>query len=137
MGAAGRCRRDVVLIVEDDPNIRTALAEVLDEYGYETLTECDGEAALELLDNLPPASDDAPSVILVDVMMPGMSGYEFVAALRVRPAAASVPVIFMSAGPRPWWRSEDGHRFLDKPLRIDRLLAAIRNAAPVDNTRLN
>src|SRR3954468_19345531 len=89
--------RPVVMVVDDDPLLRTCLAELLAEFGYDTLTESDGEAALDLLDNLSASSDDVPAVMLVDIVMPNMDGYQLAAALRSRAAVSNVPVIFMSS----------------------------------------
>jgi CheY-like chemotaxis protein len=123
-----RARREVILIVDDDPAMRTSLAELLDECGYDTLTECDGASALELLDNLPPSSEEQLSVMLVDVMMPEMDGYTFAFASRSRSATAFVPVILMSAF-IPASMPHYVHDFLPKPLELDRLMKAIRAAA--------
>jgi CheY-like chemotaxis protein len=121
-------RREVILIVDDDPVMRTGLAELLGECGYETLTESDGAAALELLDGLPPSSEDQPSVMLVDIMMPEMDGFTFAFASRSRPVTAFVPVILMSAHV-PSSMPHYVHDFLPKPLIFDRLISAIRGAA--------
>ena len=120
-------RREVILIVDDDPLMRTSLAELLGEYGYDTLTECDGTTALDLLDNLR-CAEDVPSVMLVDVLMPEMDGYTFAVASRSRPMTASVPVILMS-GAFPTSVPHYVHDFLPKPLKLDRLMTAIRAAA--------
>jgi DNA-binding response OmpR family regulator len=132
-GAAGR---PVVMVVDDDPLLRTCLAEVLAEFGYETLTECDGVAALDLLDNMSPWSNDIPSVMLVDVMLPGMDGYQLAAALRSRAVAATVPVIFMSSSV-PASAGWPVHDFLRKPFNIERLMAAIRRVTPGEPSNLN
>jgi len=127
--ARAHTRRELILIVDDDPAIRTSLAELLGDCGYDTLTECDGTTALDLLDSLSP-SEDQPSVMLVDVMMPEMDGYTFAFASRCRPSTASVPVILMSAfnptasGSMPHYI----HDFLPKPLKLDRLMTAVRAA---------
>jgi CheY-like chemotaxis protein len=122
-----KARREVILIVDDDPAMRTSLAELLGECGYDILTECDGPSALDLLDDLP-SSDDQPSVMLVDVMMPEMDGFTFAFASRSRPATAWVPVILMSAAV-PSSMPHYVHDFLPKPLQLDRLITAIRAAA--------
>ena len=122
MSGGARARREVILIVDDDPAIRTSLAELLGECGYDTLTECDGASALDLLDSLSPSSDDQPSVMLVDVMMPEMDGFTFAFASRSRPVTAFVPVILMSAAV-PSSMPHYVHDFLPKPLIFDRLIA--------------
>lgn len=127
VSGSGRARRDVILIVDDDPALRTSLAELLGEHGYDTLTERDGAAALDLLDDLPQLSEDQPSVMLVDVMMPEMDGYTFAFASRSRPDTAFVPVILMSAQ-IPSSMPHYVHDFLPKPLELNRLMSAIRAA---------
>jgi CheY-like chemotaxis protein len=119
-------RRELILIVDDDPAMRISLAELLSECGYDTLTECDGTAALDLLDNLP-SSEQQPSVMLVDVMMPEMDGFTFAVASRSRPLTASVPVILMSAFV-PNSMPHYVHAFLPKPFKLDRLMKALEDA---------
>jgi CheY-like chemotaxis protein len=128
--------RPVVMVVDDDPLLRTCLAELLAEFGYDTLTEGDGVAALELLDNMPPWSDDLPSVMLVDIRMPRMDGYQLAAALRSRSVAAAVPVIFMSSSV-PASTPCPARDFLCKPFNLERLIAAIRGAAPAEPSSCN
>ena len=120
-------RRELILIVDDDPAMRISLAELLSECGYDTLTECDGTAALDLLDNLAP-SEQQPSVMLVDIMMPEMDGFTFAVASRSRPLTASVPVILMSAFV-PNSMPHYVHAFLPKPFKLDRLMKALHGAA--------
>lgn len=120
-------RRELILIVDDDPAMRISLAELLNECGYDTLTECDGTAALDLLDNLP-ASEQQPSVMLVDIVMPEMDGFTFAVASRSRPLTASVPVILMSAFV-PNSMPHYVHAFLPKPFKLDRLMKALDAAA--------
>jgi len=128
VSGGGPARREVILIVDDDPAIRMSLAELLGEYGYDTLTECDGASALDLLDDLAESSQEQPSVMLVDVMMPEMDGYTFAFASRSRPVTAFVPVILMSAS-NPRSMPHYVHGFVPKPLELDRLMTAIRAAA--------
>ena len=66
VSGARTTRRELILIVDDDPAMRTSLAELLSECGYDTLTECDGTTALDLLTACSP-SEEQPSVMLVDV----------------------------------------------------------------------
>jgi CheY-like chemotaxis protein len=126
----------VVMVVDDDPLLRTCLAELLAEYGYDTLTESDGASALDLLDNLAPSSSDMPVVMLVDIVMPNMDGYELAAAIRSRSAVSTVPLIFMSssAPKSPGWSGQD---FLRKPFNLDRLMSSIHRAIPAKAWRCN
>ena len=129
-------RRELILIVDDDPAMRLSLAELLSECGYDTLTECDGTAALDLLDNLPPSPEQQPTVMLVDVMMPDMDGFTFAVASRSRPLTASVPVILMSAFV-PNSMPHYVHAFLPKPFKLDRLMKALHAAARARAWNLN
>ena len=81
-----------VLVVDDDPYIREALSEVLGDEGYPVATARDGEEALERLGTAP-----APSLILLDLRMPGMSGWELRRRLLADPALAAIPVVLLSA----------------------------------------
>ena len=81
-----------VLVIDDSPPMRQALRAVLTLKGYQTHTAGDGPAGLAAVEQGPP-----PDVILLDMMMPGMSGLDFLRALRQTPRGASVPVIVVSA----------------------------------------
>jgi CheY-like chemotaxis protein len=90
-----------VLLVEDDPDIRHVLADLLGRNGYEVAAASDGRLALEYLDYHEP-----PRLVLLDLMMPGRDGWEFLQARRHRPDLLDVPVVVFSAvadvgGPNP------------------------------------
>jgi CheY-like chemotaxis protein len=107
-----------ILVVDDEPNARGALGELLREEGYEVDTAADGLAAL------PKLAAFRPDVLLTDLRMPGMDGLELVA--RARAGAGRAPaVIFMSAS-RPTSPIDDD--FLEKPVRLRSLLAAVERA---------
>ena len=110
-----------VLIVEDDPDIRETLGEVLVSAGYETAEAANG---LEALAN---ARSAPPDLIVLDLMMPVMDGWQFRSAQRRDPALAAIPVIVISAsGPSS---SIDADTFLEKPFPTDRLVAEIARLA--------
>ncbi len=81
-----------VLVIEDDPAIAGILIDVLGDEGYRVATAEDG-AGLAL------ALADPPDLVLLDVMMPGMSGIEVCRRLRADPRTAAVPVVFLTAVP--------------------------------------
>jgi CheY-like chemotaxis protein len=81
-----------VLVVDDDPDVRSSLCEVLLDAGYLVDLAADGREALELLGR----ADAPPRVILLDLMMPGMSGGAFLEALRRMPSAGSIAVIVLT-----------------------------------------
>ena len=82
-----------ILLVEDDPELREALALVLESDGYVVVTAADGVEALERLhDRL------RPRVIVLDLMLPVMDGFEFRVRQTEDPELAGIPVIVLSAG---------------------------------------
>ncbi len=80
-----------ILVVDDTPEIRLLVTTSLQHAGYEALQAADGERALEMVRQEP------PSLILLDVMMPGMDGYEVCARLKSDETTRAIPVIFLSA----------------------------------------
>ncbi len=82
-----------VLIVEDDEDIRGALAGMLEELGYSVTTAEHGQEALEQLRE----PDAVPAIILLDIMMPVMDGLEFLREQMRDAALCNVPVVVMTA----------------------------------------
>ena len=80
-----------ILVIDDDPGIRRGLALILKAEGYRVTEAENGRAGLDL------ASDESPDLVLCDVSMPEMDGYEVVERLRRIPALASTPFIFLTA----------------------------------------
>lgn len=80
-----------ILIVDDNPNNLNVLLEVLDRAGYSVLAATSGEGALRI------SQQTTPELVLLDVMMPGMDGYEVCRRLKQEEASRSVPVIFITA----------------------------------------
>jgi CheY-like chemotaxis protein len=115
-----------VLIIEDDAGVRESLAEVLRDEGYEVHLAADGAAALRAL-----AAEPLPSLILLDLMMPGMSGFDFRAHQQKDPRLSHIPVILISARPDlPKQARELGAQdFLPKPMSFEALLHAVQNRA--------
>jgi CheY-like chemotaxis protein len=88
-GQAGK--ENPILVVEDDPATREMLVRLMERAGWSTLNAENGQAALNLL------AYHHPSLILLDLMMPQMDGFDFVLALRQNPAWQKIPVIVISA----------------------------------------
>src|SRR4026209_300722 len=80
-----------ILIVDDDPEIVTMLSTRLGKRGYQVTTAADGAKALEL------AKEQKFDVVLLDVMMPGKSGWEVARALKQDPATQDVKIVMVSA----------------------------------------
>lgn len=132
-----------ILVVEDDPDIRGTVVETLEAEGYYVREAADGKSALAVLDleyylsQLDGRPPRVPSVILLDLMMPVMSGTELYAVIRnQRPVFASVPIIVMSADPNvrhfEWVISTAGveppEGVLPKPFDTRALIEKVRRA---------
>jgi CheY-like chemotaxis protein len=111
-----------VLVVDDDEDIRHILSDILRAEGYASAAASDGKEALEFLGKHPP-----PSVILLDLMMPVMDGWEFSRRLRADERLSGIPVIVMSAhvSARQASSTLAAYAFLEKPLDMDRLLKLV------------
>ena len=112
----------IVLVVDDDEDIRESFADVLQDEGYCVAAAENGAAALEYL-----AKNALPSIIVLDLMMPVMSGAEFRERQLAEPRYASVPVIVMSAADRGSQIATEMNAsgFIAKPARVDQLISAI------------
>ena len=116
-----------VLLVDDDATSVEALCELLKLAGHDVVCADNGRAALEKLHE-----KDEYCVILLDLMMPVMNGYEFRQAQLNDPAIASIPVIVITADGRARERAAQlgGARYFQKPLSPRELLRAIRDYCP-------
>jgi DNA-binding response OmpR family regulator len=86
----------IVLLADDDPDIRDLITWKLSQAGYSTQVAPDGETALAAAGGAP-TSGDQPDLVLLDWMMPKMTGIEVCQALRGNPATAAIPVILLTA----------------------------------------
>ena len=114
----------LLLIVDDDPAIRETLADLLHDEGYVVMTAIHGQDALTRLR----ASDARPCVILLDLMMPVMSGAEFYTELRNDPALADIPVVVISADGNARRKVKAmGSQFIPKPVKFDTVLDVVES----------
>jgi CheY-like chemotaxis protein len=111
-----------ILIVEDDPDLRLVHSEILSEEGYPVLTAADGVEALEVVERTGP-----PAVILLDLRMPRMNGWDLAARLREHARWCEIPIVVVAAhyriaeeaaaiGARAW---------LHKPVSMDAMLRLV------------
>jgi signal transduction histidine kinase/CheY-like chemotaxis protein len=114
-----------VLVVEDDETIRLILREVLEDEGYRVVTAQNGREALEIL-----SSGARPCVILLDLMMPVMNGWQLLEALHQRGDLARLPVVVVSAATGVCELPAGARRCLPKPIHLGNLLAAIAESCP-------
>jgi CheY-like chemotaxis protein len=89
-----RARRPVVLVVEDDADARVAIADILEDAGYDVLSAANGREGLARLS----ADGVRCDLILLDLLMPVMNGWDFRRRQRETPEIAGIPVLLMSAG---------------------------------------
>jgi two-component system, sensor histidine kinase and response regulator len=111
-----------ILIVDDEPDLRQALASLLTDEGYEIRTACNGARALAIIAEAP------PDLILLDLQMPVMDGQAFASIYHALPGPHA-PIVVCSTHPREILTN--GLRdspFLRKPFDLDRLLAVIGSA---------
>jgi CheY-like chemotaxis protein len=125
-----------VLVVDDDDDIRCAVQELLAEEGYPSAAVPNGQLALDWLES----SSDVPSIILLDLMMPQMNGWEFLARINMEPTLRRIPVAIMSAHPSVRRAFEDREThfgpffLLPKPIDLTRLLAIVAGVTPPTDT---
>ncbi|AAO54803.1 MULTISPECIES: putative bifunctional diguanylate cyclase/phosphodiesterase [Pseudomonas syringae group] len=114
-----------ILIVDDDVHVRDLLEVLLQNQGYETLTAESGEQALAMVDAR------APDLILLDIMMPGMDGYEVASVLKAGKGTANIPIIMLSAldeqGARLSGLEAGAEEYLSKPVESAELWLRVRN----------
>jgi DNA-binding response OmpR family regulator len=80
-----------ILIVEDDPSFSRAINHIIQKEGYDVITASNGLTGLRM------AKDDKPDLLILDVMLPGLDGFEICSRLRNEPQTAKLPIIMLSA----------------------------------------
>jgi CheY-like chemotaxis protein len=108
-----------VLVVDDEPVLRTIVREILHEEGYAVIEAADGRVMLEMMEK------ERPDLVLMDVMMPGIDGREAYRQLRLHPEHRDVPVVMMSAGVRPIKLDPSIAGFMAKPFDISQLVELV------------
>lgn len=111
----------MIVVVEDDEDIRSLYGEILRGEGFEVQLACNGQEALDILDKV----DRPPCLVLTDFMMPGMTGSEMVKILRQHDCLLSLPVIMISARPMREIENIDVE-FLKKPIDVDTIVAKVK-----------
>jgi two-component system chemotaxis response regulator CheY len=111
-----KCARPI-LLVEDDEPFRQALEEELSRAGHYVLTAADGQEALEMLQG-----DAAPCILLLDLMMPRVNGWQVLDVLKSDPRYADIPVVLLTAVAE---RAPKDTILFRKPLQLDSLLTVV------------
>lgn len=116
-----------VLLIEDEPNIIEAISFILSRDGWTVHTHSDGETAAERVRSLP------PDVLILDVMLPGRSGFDILRDLRADPATKGLPVMMLTA--RGQTKDRDlaielgADHFMTKPFSNAEILSHIHRLA--------
>jgi CheY-like chemotaxis protein len=116
--------RGPILLVDDDAELRDELAAALTEVGYDVVSASNGREALDLLKACP-----LPRVIVLDLLMPVMNGWDFCDAARGNPTTGKIPIVVTSGAvsrdpASPYYIDVDD--FITKPFDLDELLLKIR-----------
>ena len=119
-----------VLVIDDEIHMRRLAARILELGGYSVLEAASGDEALSIVEQTP------PDVITCDISMPGMSGFEFLAAIKAMPSAANIPVIMLTA----LGQNKDISRatalgaaaYISKPFSSAKLIETIQRQLDVD-----
>ena len=113
-----------VLVIEDEPNITAAINYILSRDGWQVETHDRGSDALDRIRSI------APDLLILDVMLPGRTGFEILQALRADPQTVDLPVLMLTA--RGQTRDRDladrygASRFIAKPFSNTDVLASVR-----------
>lgn len=121
-------RRAAILVVEDDADIRMALADVLLEEGYQVRVAANGAEGLTEL-----SRDPKPQLVLLDLMMPVLNGWQFRKAQQANEQLAHIPVVIVSADATAHKQASEigAAAFLQKPVELDELLSTVERYALV------
>ena len=108
-----------VLVVDDEPVLRTIVREILHEEGYAVIEAADGRVMLEIM------ARQRPDLVLMDVMMPGVDGREAYRQLRSRPEHSDIPVVMMSAAVPAHGLDPSIAGFMAKPFDLTQLVELV------------
>ena len=109
-----------ILVVEDDPNIREVLCELLRSEGYPVVSAADGAEALEKLATIP-----RPTLVLLDLMMPRVDGWQVLKIMREQDHLAPVPIIITSATADARSGLHGANEIIKKPYDVNSLLGLV------------
>ena len=120
--------KNLIMLVDDEPNLRELLRQMLELGGFDVVEAEDGLEALEKLEMV------APDVMILDVMMPNLDGVSLCKQLRAGTAFASLPIIMVS-GKTQHKAVQEGlaagaNQYLCKPITVQELLQSVRSLLP-------
>ena len=114
-----------ILLIDDDHHLLTIMTRILVKYDFEVVIARDGASGLQR------ARDLQPDLIILDIIMPGMDGFEVAKRLNDDPVIAHIPVMALTAQAMPYGRKMAAaagvNEFMSKPFRIDELVARVES----------
>lgn len=117
-----------ILVVDDEPDVVMLIERTLKAEGFQVLAAYDGIGALDLV------SSEKPDLVLLDIMMPMMSGYEICEQIKANPESQEIPVVCMSSAHTPDARSQSlrvgAATLLTKPFMPAELIAQVKRYLP-------
>jgi CheY-like chemotaxis protein len=116
----------LVLVVDDDEAIRESLGEALQDEGFAVLLADGGQRGFELM------ASQEPDLVLLDLMMPQMSGWQFIEASRRNPELRRIPIFILTAAPDTAAVQREYPVFI-KPIRLEPMLRTIRGFLRPEN----
>ncbi|MGD2156899.1 MAG: response regulator [Anaerolineales bacterium] len=116
-----------ILFIDDDPYTLDAYTKAVEIFGHQAILASSGQQALDL------AAEKCPDLIMLDVRMPDMDGFELLAHLQEDDATSSIPVVMLSAGPEldaaEQAKTAGAVDYLNKPVRLNKLIDTIQRFA--------
>ena len=109
-----------IRVIDDEEDLRAMMREVLQRAGYDVATAGDGAEGLLALSGI-----TRPCLIILDLLMPGVNGWDFYAEIRSRPTSAQIPVIVHTSSPSEASAGVDS--VLQKPTSMSKLLSAVQH----------
>lgn len=113
-----------VLIVDDSPTETHVMRTALEKNGFEVLTAEDGDSGLKV------AHESLPDVIIMDVVMPGVNGFQATRKITKDPKTANIPVVIVTSKDQPtdevWGMRQGAAAYLTKPVSAETLLAKVK-----------
>lgn len=115
-----------ILVVDDDEDCRSMVRTILEDKGFEVTTGCNGVEAVEIMEEI-----DEPALIILDIMMPEMNGYQVVERMKLNPKLQNIPIMMVTAKASDedvieGYKTYAVDYYITKPFNTRQLLAGIK-----------
>jgi DNA-binding response OmpR family regulator len=115
-----------ILVIDDDEDCRAMVRTILEDKGFEVTTGCDGVEAVEIMEEM-----DQPALIILDIMMPNMNGYQVVERMKLNPKLQNIPIMMVTAKASDedvieGYKTYAVDYYITKPFNTRQLLAGIK-----------